>query len=183
MSTVPRVPSAVPGQPPAFHTVLAHAPGIQQRFAALYAAFWMDTALSQRDKEIARIRNACVTACGSCRQVRFSLAREEGLDEATLDLVTDSYLEAPLSPREKRILQYTDAIIGDPARADPALGAALRDELGEAGLAELTFGVGLFLGLAKVLITLGLEPEEMPVTVLPTPGSTAYRPSAAPAGG
>ena len=79
MSTVPRVPSAVPGQPPAFHTVLAHAPGIQQRFAALYAAFWMDTALSQRDKEIARIRNACVTACGSCRQVRFSLAREEGL--------------------------------------------------------------------------------------------------------
>ena len=51
-----------------------------------------------------------------------------------------------------------------------------RDELGDAGLAELTLGVGLFLGLAKVLITLGLEPEEMPVTILPTPGSAAYSP-------
>lgn len=179
MSTVPRFPSAIPGQPPAFHTVLAHAPAIQQRFAELYANFWMDGTLSQRDKELARIRNARVTACGFCRQVRFSLAREEGLDEATLDLVTDAYLDAPLSPREKRILQYTDAIIGDPSRADPALGAALRDELGDAGLAELTLGVGLFLGLAKVLITLGLEPEQMPVTVLPTPGSAAYRAPAA----
>ena len=32
-------------------------------------------------------------------------------------------------------------------------------------------GVGLFLGMSKVLITLGLEPEDMPVTVVPTPGS------------
>ncbi|MEJ5221492.1 MAG: carboxymuconolactone decarboxylase family protein [Tepidiforma sp.] len=179
MSTVPRVPSAVPGQPPAFHTVLAHAPAIQQTFAALYADFWMDPALSQRDRELARIRNARVTACGFCRQVRFSLAREEGLDEATLDLVTDAYAESSLSDREKRILAWTDAIIGDPDRADPALGEALRRDLGEAGLAALTLGVGLFLGLARVLITLGLEPEQMPVTVLPTPGSAAYRAPAA----
>ncbi len=164
MSTVPRVPSAVPGQPPAFHTVLAHAPAIQQTFAALYADFWMDPALSQRDRELARIRNARVTACGFCRQVRFSLAREEGLDEATLDLVTDAYAESSLSGREKRILAWTDA---------------LRRDLGEAGLVALTLGVGLFLGLAKVLITLGLEPEQMPVTVLPTPGSAAYRARAA----
>lgn len=173
MSTIPRVPSAIPQQPPAFHTVLAHAPEVQRRFADLYAKFWMDPAISQRDKELARIRNARVTACGFCRQVRFSLAREEGLDEATLALVDDHYLEAPLSPREKLILQHTDAIIGDPARANPDLGAALRTQLGEAGLAELTLGVGLFLGLAKVLITLGLEPEQMPVTILPTPGSTS----------
>jgi hypothetical protein len=29
----------------------------------------------------------------------------------------------------------------------------------------------LFLGMSKVLITLGLEPEGMDTTVLPTPGS------------
>ncbi|WP_322796335.1 hypothetical protein [Tepidiforma sp.] len=174
MSTVPRVPSAVPGESPAFHTVLAHAPAIQSSFARLYAAFWMDPALGQREKELARIRNARVTACGFCRQVRFSLARDEGLDEATLDFVTDAYLASPLSDREKRILQYTDGIIGDPSRADPALAEALRRDLGDDGLAELTLGVGLFLGLARVLITLGLEPESMPVTVLPTPGSAGY---------
>lgn len=38
---------------------------------------------------------------------------------------------------------------------------------------ELMLGVGLFLGMSKVLITLGLEPESMPVSVLPAPGSTS----------
>lgn len=32
-------------------------------------------------------------------------------------------------------------------------------------------GLALFHGFAKLLITLGCEPEEMDVTVLPTPGS------------
>jgi hypothetical protein len=35
----------------------------------------------------------------------------------------------------------------------------------------MALGVGLFLGMSKVLINLGLEPEDMPVTVMPTPGS------------
>jgi hypothetical protein len=35
----------------------------------------------------------------------------------------------------------------------------------------MALGVGCFLGMSKVLIMLGLEPEEMPVTVVPTPGS------------
>ena len=38
-------------------------------------------------------------------------------------------------------------------------------------LAELALGVGLFFGLSKVLVALGLEPESMPTTVLPAPGS------------
>ena len=41
----------------------------------------------------------------------------------------------------------------------------------DAEIAELALGVGLFLGMSKVLITLGLEPEGMDTTVLPTPGS------------
>ena len=40
-----------------------------------------------------------------------------------------------------------------------------------AEIAELAMGVGLFLGMSKVLINLGLEPEAMPTTVVPTPGS------------
>ena len=45
----------------------------------------------------------------------------------------------------------------------------------DAQIVELVLGVGLFMGMSKVLITLGLEPEEMPVTVLPTPGSPAKK--------
>lgn len=34
---------------------------------------------------------------------------------------------------------------------------------------ELALGLGLFHGFSKMLIALGLEPDEMPTTVLPTP--------------
>jgi hypothetical protein len=49
--------------------------------------------------------------------------------------------------------------------------AALKKHYSNAELVELALGVGLFMGMSKVLITLGLEPEEMDTTVLPTPGS------------
>jgi hypothetical protein len=47
--------------------------------------------------------------------------------------------------------------------------AALQRHLTPEQVAELGLGVTLFLALAKALITMGLEPEEMDRTVLPTP--------------
>lgn len=82
----------------------------------------------------------------------------------------DGY-QATLAPREASALALTDALIGDPSRLDEATRASLRDHFDSAEIVELMLGVGLFLGMSKVLITLGLEPDEMPVTVLPTPGS------------
>ncbi len=49
--------------------------------------------------------------------------------------------------------------------------AQLRAHYSDAEIAELALGVTLFLGMSKVLICLGLEPEEMDLTALPTPGS------------
>jgi hypothetical protein len=45
----------------------------------------------------------------------------------------------------------------------------LQRHLTPAQIAELGLGVTLFLALAKALITMGLEPEVMDRTVLPTP--------------
>ena len=47
----------------------------------------------------------------------------------------------------------------------------LKSHYSDAEIVELSLGVGLFLGMSKVLIALGLEPDDMPVTVLPAPGS------------
>ena len=38
-------------------------------------------------------------------------------------------------------------------------------------IVELALGVVLFMSMSKLLITLGLEPEEMDTTLTPTPGS------------
>jgi hypothetical protein len=54
--------------------------------------------------------------------------------------------------------------------ADPDV-AELRRHYSPEQLAELALGIGLFHGLSKALIVMGLEPENMPVTVMPEPGS------------
>ena len=73
---------------------------------------------------------------------------------------------------EKAVLSLTDSIIGVPGSSDADTRALLEAHLTQAEIAELALGVGLFHGMSKVLITLGLEPEQMPVTVVPTPGSS-----------
>ncbi|MEQ8859100.1 MAG: hypothetical protein RIC56_10655 [Pseudomonadales bacterium] len=64
MSSTPRLPSAVPGEPPTFANVLAHAPGMMAAFGALYARFWQQGRVSAVVKETTRIRNARITDCG-----------------------------------------------------------------------------------------------------------------------
>lgn len=78
-----------------------------------------------------------------------------------------------LPPAETAILELTDAIIGRPQSLSDATRIQLKAHYSDAQIVELVLGVGLFMGMSKVLITLGLEPEEMPVTLMPTPGSPA----------
>lgn len=170
MSTIPRVSSAVPGEPAHFGSVLAHQPAIAARFSELYGAFWGSDVVAARIKEVARMRNARVTQCGFCRNVRFDKALGEGLVEEVVDDITDGYeMSARLSDTEKAVLKFTDALIHDPELLDTNARAALQQHLTPEQIAELGLGVTLFLALAKALITLGLEPEVMDRTVLPTP--------------
>lgn len=64
MSTKPRVPSALPGQPAQFGTVMAHAPATIESFAALYAELWQHGTVPAPLKEMTRLRNARITDCG-----------------------------------------------------------------------------------------------------------------------
>jgi len=84
----------------------------------------------------------------------------------------DGYEEV-LSPAETAALQLTDAIIGRPQSLSEESRQALKTNFSDAQIVELALGVGMFMGMSKVLINLGLEPEQMPLTIVPTPGSSA----------
>ena len=103
-------------------------------------------------------------------RVRFDSARAAGLDEAQAEQIQDGY-EAVLPEEQTAILQLTDALIGQPQSLSAATKQQLKKYYSDAQIVELALGVGLFMGMSKVLINLGLEPEDMPITVLPTPGS------------
>ena len=68
-------------------------------------------------------------------------------------------------------LMLTDQIISIPGTLTRKNDARIKRNLSRKERAEISLGVGLFMGMSKVLIALGLEPEEMETTVVKTPGS------------
>ncbi len=67
-------------------------------------------------------------------------------------------------------MRYADAFLaagGVPAELQAEMLATFTD----AEVVELTMALAMFHGFSKMLIVLGLEPEQMDTTVLPTPGS------------
>ena len=99
------------------------------------------------------------------------MAREQGLTDEHVEQIDDGYETSMLSERDKTALQLTDAIVGDPRQVPESLQKQLRDHFSDPQIVEMSLGVGLFLALSKVLISLGLEPEEMDIAITPTPGS------------
>jgi AhpD family alkylhydroperoxidase len=175
MSTTPRVPSAVAGEPATLGTVLAHRPDLAAAFGRLYGTLWTEGVLPQALKETARMRNARVTDCGYCKNVRFDGARAEGLTEDDIGQIVDGYLGSDLSDEQKLVLRFTDAFLDHPHRVDPALAGELRSAFRADELVELGLALAMFLGMAKVLISLGTEPEQMDVTIVPTPALARRR--------
>ena len=152
--------------------------------------------LDQATKEVARIRNARTVGCRYCRNVRFAGARAEGLDEEAVALVDAGFEGSRLSERHKLAIRWTDAFLQDPAHVDPGLRDAMLREFRPDELVELTVGLALFQGFAKIAVALGQQPDAMPVTVIPSPdpprppaastgagGSVAVAPGASSGGG
>jgi len=148
--------------------VLDHSPQATAAFWRLYGTLWSHGTVDQATKEVARLRNARTTGCNYCKAVRFAGAREEGLTEDRVDLITDDYATSDLDERHKVVLRYVDTMLHDPHGMTDELRAALAEHFDEGQLVELTLGIGLFHGFSKIAVALG-PPPEMPTMVVPTP--------------
>lgn len=105
--------------------------------------------------------------------MRFAGARTQGLDESLVAQITDDHAQSSLPAPERAALRLADAIVTTPRPLAASEVAELRRHYTPEQLAELALGLVLFHGLSKALIVMGLEPEDMPVTVMPEPGSEA----------
>ncbi|MFM7537971.1 MAG: carboxymuconolactone decarboxylase family protein [Acidimicrobiales bacterium] len=84
-------------------------------------------------------------------------------------LIDEGYEASSLPDAHKAILAFADAFLGDPASIPPATRTAMAEHFSAAEITELALALTLFLGMSKVLISLGLEPDQMDTLVLPTP--------------
>ena len=72
---------------------------------------------------------------------------------------------AAASPEQRAVLAFTAEVMNDGAAGEQAV-AAMRSQLGDRGLVELLLVIGNYMGLARLIATVGLEPHE-PVVRLP----------------
>jgi len=152
-------------------------PGLFASFERLYAVLWSGGVVDHPSKEVARLRNARVTGCKFCRNVRFARARRDGLTEDLVDLVSDGYETTMLPYAHKAVIRLTDAFLADPrGGVDAVTRRSLLDHYGSPGTVELTAGLALFMGFSKIAVALGAFPDDFPTTVIPTPGAPAADP-------
>jgi AhpD family alkylhydroperoxidase len=154
--------------PPGGLTPFDHQPELWASFNRFYGTLWSEGVLDEATKEVGRLRNAGVTGCGICKNLRFAGAQEQGLSEEHVRLVADGDAEARLPERWRLAARWADALIALPAPIDPALRAALAAELRADEIVELTVTVATAIAFSKAAVAFG-APAEMPVTTVPTP--------------
>lgn len=149
-------------------SVLAEQPDALVGFLRLYGTLWSHGRLPQSVKEVARLRNARVTDCAYCRNVRFDGAVADGLTEDRVASIDDGYeTAADLTAREKVVIGFTDEFLAGRSPSGELRTAMLAHFTPEE-IVELAAGLALFLGFSKIAVALG-PPPEMPTTVVPTP--------------
>lgn len=154
--------------PPGGVTPFDHVPDAWAAFNRYYGTLWSEGVLDQATKEVGRLRNARVTGCGICRNLRFEGARKAGLSEDLVELIDDDYDTSALPERWKLAARWADVLINDPAGAPPELRSALLAEFGPDGVVELTATVTAAIAFSKAAVAFGAPPD-MPVMEVPTP--------------
>jgi AhpD family alkylhydroperoxidase len=148
--------------------VLDLQPEATTAFWRLYGTLWSHGTVDQATKEVARLRNARVTGCRYCQNVRFDGARQAGLTEDRVELIHDEYESTELSPREKTVIRFVDSFLTDPHDLTDTQRDDLLTHFDAGQVVELTMGVALFMGFSKIAVALG-PPPDMPTLVVPTP--------------
>jgi alkylhydroperoxidase family enzyme len=145
-----------------------HVPQVWSAFNRFYGTLWSDGVVDEATKEVGRLRNARITGCGICKNLRFDGAVRDGLAESSVDQITDDYDESGLSDRWKLTIRLADALIADPASVRGALGDELAAEFEPDELVELVATITTAIAFSKAAVAFG-APEEMPLMVVPTP--------------
>lgn len=155
--------------PPGRTTFLDHRPELFAAFSRFYGTLWSDGVLDQPTKEVARLRNARVTGCGICRNLRFAGARDGGLGEDLVAQIDDAHAASELPARFKTALRFVDVLLGAaPGEIDASLADELLRTFSAPELVELALTTAIAQGFSKAAVAWGPAPD-IPLTIIPTP--------------
>jgi alkylhydroperoxidase family enzyme len=149
-------------------TPFDHRPEVWAAFNRYYGTLWSQGCVDQPTKEVGRLRNARVTGCGICKNLRFDGARAAGLHEEHVERIDGDVSTSDLPARWKLAVRWADQLVHDPGGVDDGLRAAMRAEFDDAQIVELTATITTAIAFSKAAVAFGAPPE-MPVLAVPTP--------------
>lgn len=127
------------------------------------------------------LRELAQTRTGYARGSRFVFSqhvkacRQVGLSEEQIENIRSWAVASCYSPAERAVLAYTDCLVLEGGRVPDSLFEALRQELSEAAILELTYVVCTYDMHAKISKALRLEFDDVddPITEVPAPEGAA----------
>jgi alkylhydroperoxidase family enzyme len=166
-------PGTVTGTPGDWWTVFALVPEIFEHSVAGFALYQSPRRLL--DPQLRELAQARVGwACGS--QFVFSQhcksLRTAGVDDEKIEAIPHWGAAGCFDPLERAVLAYTDALALDHGRVDEGVFTALRGELTDEEILELTYITSLYLMHAVMSRALRTEFDDRddPVVEIPAPG-------------
>lgn len=87
--------------------------------------------------------------------------------------IDEGYEDSALSDRHKATIAFADAFLDADGPPPTEVQERILAEFSPAELVEVGVGLAMFHGFSKLLIAVGAEPDQMPTTILPTPGTPA----------
>jgi alkylhydroperoxidase family enzyme len=86
---------------------------------------------------------------------RYALGRQQGITEEVVAALAH-YERGPFSDRERAALRYADQMYFDHHKVDDALFAELRARFTDDEIFELSWAIGEFISLGKIIYVLGV---------------------------
>lgn len=127
-------------------------------------------ALDPQLKALAEMAAAVEIGCSWCIDFGFHLAHDHGLDLAKLAAVARPDEAENLTPVEKQVIAYAVACTATPPTVTDEMVAALRAELGDPALIELTMIIAVENQRSRVNAALGLVSQGFSASCrLPSP--------------
>jgi AhpD family alkylhydroperoxidase len=103
---------------------------------------------------------AGVIGCSFCLDLHYFMTHNRGLDEAKAREVPRWRQSAAFTARERRVMEYAEAMSQTPPTVTDEMAAALLSDLGAPALLELTARIGAMNLNARSNVALGIRSQE-----------------------
>ena len=136
---------------------VARALQLAPHFAEVVAGYERAVAKSSLDKrlhELVRYRIAQLNQCTVCLAFRWDAA---GVSDDEHGLVADHGRHDVFTPAEQAALTFAELFATDSTAISDELIATLEEQLGSAGLVDLTLVVGKYVAMGRFMQVLGLD--------------------------